>query len=164
MEDNCPCFLRPVAPTELPTEVHVEAAETAASSSTVEAAALSEHEQRAFKRAARRLNLRLCPSCNAPVQKNGGCSHMTCRCGAHFEWSSAKPVNKAFRYRTYRYARMGTAKLKKGAEVVGTAVVVVVAVPVAVAGAAAGAAVVAAGGLIYMSGGLALLLIFGGGA
>ena len=89
---------------------------------------------------------------------------MTCRCGAHFEWSSAKPVNKAFRYRTYRYARMAPAKLKKGAEVVGTAVVVVVAVPVAVAGAAAGAAVVAAGGLIYMSGGLTLLLIFGGGA
>ena len=28
---NCPCCLRPVAPTELPTEVHVEATETAAS-------------------------------------------------------------------------------------------------------------------------------------
>ena len=140
---NCPCCLRPVAPTELPTEVHVEAAETAASSSTVEAAALSEHEQRAFKRAARRLNLRLCPSCNAPVQKNGGCSHMTCRYGAHFEWSSAKGAgDKTFRYRTYRYA-------KKGAEVVGTAVVVVVAVPVVVAGAAAGAAVAGAAGLVY---------------
>ena len=86
---NCPCCLRPVAPAELPTEVHVEAAETAASSSTVEAPALSEREQRAFKRAAARLDPRLCPSCNAPVQKNGGCSHMTCRCGAHFEWSNA---------------------------------------------------------------------------
>ena len=38
---NCPCCLHPVAPTELPTEVHVEAAETAAPSSTVEAPALS---------------------------------------------------------------------------------------------------------------------------
>ena len=74
---NCPCCLRPVAPTELPTEVHVEAAETAASSSTVEAPALSEREQRAFKRAAARLDLRLCPSCNA---FRSACSRFTFSC------------------------------------------------------------------------------------
>ena len=74
---------------------------------------------------------------------------MTCRCGAHFEWSSAKPVDKTFRYRTYRYAKKAPAKLQKSAEVVGTAVVVVVAVPVVVAGAAAGAAVAGAAGLVY---------------
>ena len=137
---NCPCCLRPVAPTELPTEVHVEAAETAASSSTVEAPALSQREQRAFKRAAARLNLRLCPSCNAPVQKTCGCNRMSCRCGARFEWSSAKPVVKTYRYRTYRYG-------KQAAGAVGTAVVVVVAAPVVVAGAAVALAGVAV--LIY---------------
>ena len=102
----------------------------------------SQREQRAFKRSAARLNLRLCPSCNAPVQKTCGCNRMSCRCGARFEWSSAKPVVKTYRYRTYRYA-------KKGAGVVGTAVVVVVAAPVVVAG----AAVAGAAALIY---GLAL--------
>ena len=130
---NCPCCLRPVAPAELPTEVHVEAAETAASSSTVEAPALSQQEQRAFRRAAKRLDLRLCPSCDAPVQKNGGCNHIRCRCGADFQWSRAKPVAK--KSRTCRYA-------KQGAKVVGKAAVGVVAAPVVVAGAAvAGTAV-----------------------
>ena len=130
---NCPCCLRPVAPAELPTEVHAEAAETAASSSTVEAPALSQQEQRAFRRAAKRLDLRLCPSCDAPVQKNGGCNHIRCRCGADFQWSRAKPV--ARKSRTYRYA-------KQGAKAVGTAAVGVVAAPVVVAGAAvAGTAV-----------------------
>ena len=130
---NCPCCLRPVAPAELPTEVHAEAAETAASSSTVEAPALSQQEQRAFRRAAKRLDLRLCPSCDAPVQKNGGCNHIRCRCGADFQWSRAKPVAK--KSRTCRYA-------KQGAKVVGKAAVGVVAAPVVVAGAAvAGTAV-----------------------
>ena len=27
-----------------------------------------------------------CPGCQAPVQKNHGCSHMTCLCGTHFCW------------------------------------------------------------------------------
>ena len=100
----------------------------------------SQREQRAFKRAAARLNLRLCPSCNAPVQKTCGCNRMSCRCGARFEWSSAKPVVKTYRYRTYRYG-------KQAAGAVGTAVVVVVAAPVVVAGAAVALAGVAV--LIY---------------
>ena len=110
---NCPCCLRPVAPAELPTEVHVEAAETAASSSTVEAPVLSQQEQRAFRRAAKRLDLRLCPSCDAPVQKNGGCNHIRCPCGADFRWSRAKPVAK--KSRTYRYAKQGAKAVGKAA-------------------------------------------------
>ena len=29
-----------------------------------------------------------CPSCRAAIQKDGGCDHMTCRCGYEFWWSS----------------------------------------------------------------------------
>ena len=28
-----------------------------------------------------------CPSCGVSVTKNGGCQHITCRCGTHFCWS-----------------------------------------------------------------------------
>ena len=33
-----------------------------------------------------RENTRACPRCNTNVEKNGGCNHMSCRCGAHFCW------------------------------------------------------------------------------
>jgi hypothetical protein len=33
-----------------------------------------------------RENTRACPRCLAHVEKNGGCNHMSCRCGAHFCW------------------------------------------------------------------------------
>ena len=77
-----------------------EAAEAAASSSTVEAPALSQREQRAFRRAAARLELRRCPSCDAAVQKIGGCNNMSCLCGASFQWSRATPFVAC---RTYHY-------------------------------------------------------------
>ncbi|KAF8806819.1 hypothetical protein BYT27DRAFT_7242544 [Phlegmacium glaucopus] len=28
-----------------------------------------------------------CPECRSVVEKNGGCNHMTCHCGAHFCWT-----------------------------------------------------------------------------
>jgi hypothetical protein len=34
----------------------------------------------------RRENTRYCPNCNRPVNKDGGCNHMSCTCGAHFCW------------------------------------------------------------------------------
>ncbi|KAL4267800.1 RBR-type E3 ubiquitin transferase [Pleurotus pulmonarius] len=27
-----------------------------------------------------------CPNCQAPIEKSGGCNHMSCRCGAHICW------------------------------------------------------------------------------
>jgi len=40
-----------------------------------------------------RLQLRYCPGCNSPVQKNGGCESMSCPCGARFRWLTARPVH-----------------------------------------------------------------------
>merc|ERR1719150_454495 len=35
--------------------------------------------------------LKACPKCHAQIEKNGGCDHMTCRCGHEFYWSTLKP-------------------------------------------------------------------------
>eukprot|EP00929_Paragymnodinium_shiwhaense_P013426 TRINITY_DN12127_c0_g1_i1.p1 TRINITY_DN12127_c0_g1~~TRINITY_DN12127_c0_g1_i1.p1 ORF type:complete len:286 (+),score=29.46 TRINITY_DN12127_c0_g1_i1:211-1068(+) len=32
-----------------------------------------------------------CPRCRMPIEKNGGCNHMTCRCGHEFYWSTMLP-------------------------------------------------------------------------
>ena len=31
-----------------------------------------------------------CPTCQVPIEKDGGCDHMTCRCGHEFYWSSLR--------------------------------------------------------------------------
>lgn len=31
-------------------------------------------------------NTKDCPKCGSPVEKNGGCNLMTCRCGTFFCW------------------------------------------------------------------------------
>merc|ERR1712039_782627 len=31
-----------------------------------------------------------CPKCSAAIEKNGGCDHMTCRCGYEFWWTTLK--------------------------------------------------------------------------
>lgn len=33
------------------------------------------------------LGLRRCPRCRTPIEKNGGCDNMRCRCGCRFKWS-----------------------------------------------------------------------------
>ncbi|KAJ8462471.1 hypothetical protein ONZ45_g17919 [Pleurotus djamor] len=35
-------------------------------------------------------DLKKCPDCHIPMEKNGGCNHMTCRCGAHICWICMK--------------------------------------------------------------------------
>ena len=32
-----------------------------------------------------------CPTCRVPIEKDGGCDHMTCRCGCQFSWSTLRP-------------------------------------------------------------------------
>lgn len=38
-----------------------------------------------------RVDGRNCISCNEFIEKNGGCNHMTCRCGAQFCWACGSP-------------------------------------------------------------------------
>ncbi len=42
-----------------------------------------------------KLNIRMCPKCGNGVQKNGGCLHMTCKCGGQFCWTCGKAFNTA---------------------------------------------------------------------
>lgn len=35
--------------------------------------------------------LKSCPKCHVQIEKNGGCDHMTCRCGYEFFWSTLLP-------------------------------------------------------------------------
>mmetsp|Transcript_92903 Transcript_92903/g.170343 ORF Transcript_92903/g.170343 Transcript_92903/m.170343 type:complete len:336 (-) Transcript_92903:227-1234(-) len=37
-------------------------------------------------------HMKHCPSCNALIEKNGGCDHMRCRCGHSFLWSQVTNV------------------------------------------------------------------------
>ncbi|KAI6126753.1 hypothetical protein F5141DRAFT_354817 [Pisolithus sp. B1] len=32
-------------------------------------------------------SVRRCPQCRVPIEKVGGCNHMTCRCGANSDWN-----------------------------------------------------------------------------
>lgn len=32
------------------------------------------------------VHVKKCPRCHQPMEKNGGCQHMSCRCGHHFCW------------------------------------------------------------------------------
>jgi len=53
----------------------------------------SEWAQSLRHAASSRLQLRYCPGCGSPVQKNGGCESMNCPCGARFRWTNARPVH-----------------------------------------------------------------------
>ncbi|CAE7370501.1 unnamed protein product [Symbiodinium natans] len=37
------------------------------------------------------VRVKRCPKCREYIEKNGGCDHMTCRCGHQFSWSTLKP-------------------------------------------------------------------------
>jgi len=48
---------------------------------------------RTLQQATRGLELRFCPGCSVPIQKNGGCDSVVCPCGHRFQWPTARPVN-----------------------------------------------------------------------
>jgi len=52
----------------------------------------SRRDEALFRRAAQRAHWKKCPQCHATIEKNRGCDHMRCRCGAAFNWSSAPTV------------------------------------------------------------------------
>ena len=42
-------------------------------------------------------NTKPCNNCGAPIQKNGGCNHITCsQCHGHFCWVIFNPVKDLF--------------------------------------------------------------------
>jgi ariadne-1 len=40
------------------------------------------------------VKVKKCPKCTEYIEKNGGCDHMTCRCGHEFWWSSLTPYRR----------------------------------------------------------------------
>jgi len=40
------------------------------------------------------LKVKDCPKCHAQIEKNGGCDHMTCRCGHEFYWTTLLPFRQ----------------------------------------------------------------------
>lgn len=42
----------------------------------------------------RKWKIKRCPKCRAGVRKMYGCSHIECRCGAHFCWECLLPINQ----------------------------------------------------------------------
>merc|ERR1711939_640921 len=36
-------------------------------------------------------NTRVCPTCSVIVYRYAGCNHMSCRCGASFDWNTSLP-------------------------------------------------------------------------
>src|SRR5690348_2365825 len=45
-------------------------------------------------------NTKDCPKCNKPIEKNGGCNHMSCPCGHHFCWVCSGD----FDHKTYNHS------------------------------------------------------------
>lgn len=71
-------------------EVHREAARAEQHERTTG----TEEEQKAFREWVKKMDVRFCVGCFARIEKNKGCSHMTCwRCGTEFQWETAPPVS-----------------------------------------------------------------------
>jgi len=92
MRDNELALYCPQAVTEAQNHLaHVGAAVTAPPQGTWWQRKILEPHR--FRKAARRANLKFCPNCRSPIEKNGGCNQMACRqCRHRFDWQSAEPV------------------------------------------------------------------------
>ncbi|KAL3293088.1 Zinc finger C6HC-type [Colletotrichum asianum] len=43
-------------------------------------------DEKKLRKCKRKLGVKDCPKCHAPIEKWSGCNHMSCRCGAHICW------------------------------------------------------------------------------
>ncbi len=41
------------------------------------------------------MGIKQCPKCHNGIEKNKGCQHMTCKCGAHICWKCGADFKKA---------------------------------------------------------------------
>ena len=41
------------------------------------------------------LTTKACPKCKKPIEKNGGCAHMTCKCGHDFFWCCLRGISRS---------------------------------------------------------------------
>jgi len=97
----CPSCSRPIPPAELKSlhgDAELSQLQERALAARDELAVLgrrvagSRRDEALFRRAAQRAHWKKCPQCHATIEKNRGCDHMRCRCGAAFNWSSAPTV------------------------------------------------------------------------
>jgi len=83
------------------------------------------------------LGLQRCPRCRSAIEKNGGCNHMTCRCGHHFQWRGRiigsapdQPVQRGGGQPVRRYTRLyGIQRMVRESSPTSFYVVVVLATP-----------------------------------
>lgn len=61
-----------------------------------------------FQEWKRRAGVKSCPKCNADIEKNDGCNHMTCKCGAHLCWHCMKEFTAGTIYQHMRTECGGT--------------------------------------------------------
>lgn len=52
------------------------------------------------------LGFKICPNCRNAVERNGGCDHMSCRCGKQFCYKcGAGPFNDSNEYSAHKSAQ-----------------------------------------------------------
>ncbi|KAF8417159.1 hypothetical protein EV426DRAFT_555249 [Tirmania nivea] len=65
-------------------------------------------DQSQFEEWKRRAGVKTCPKCNADIEKNDGCNHITCKCGAHLCWHCMQEFPREVIYRHMSEACGGT--------------------------------------------------------
>ncbi|KAL0487600.1 RBR-type E3 ubiquitin transferase, partial [Acrasis kona] len=51
------------------------------------------------------VNTKECPKCHKSIEKNGGCNHMTCKCGTHWCWICGGEMDMRISHRCGRHAQ-----------------------------------------------------------
>ncbi|KAF8464479.1 hypothetical protein BDZ91DRAFT_795718 [Kalaharituber pfeilii] len=64
--------------------------------------------EKQFKDWKARAGVKTCPKCQADIEKNDGCNHMTCKCGAHLCWHCMREFPRETIYEHMRNDCLGT--------------------------------------------------------